>query len=186
MSGQSEMRFVSEFCLFVKHLPMLNGECEWIALLICFLYSSFKQQFSLLALMSFCWATEVLSWKVPPPELWWVTQITHTLHSWCITIVEVSIDIVTLPTGKTISIEIFHQMIHLRTCTRNDHPWYFSRQDISFGAETLAFKCHVNRVFDNTFRCSIITGTGCSSGLVVYVIHIFSYEQPNIHQSLFI
>ncbi|XP_050694667.1 uncharacterized protein LOC126984708 isoform X4 [Eriocheir sinensis] len=42
--------------------------------------SDFKQQFSLLVLMSSCWVTEVLSWLIPPPELWRVTDLLNSLQ----------------------------------------------------------------------------------------------------------
>lgn len=149
--------------LFSLHLSMLSGECECNVLLICFLFSSFKQQFSLLTLMCVCWITEVLSWKIPPPELWLVTLISHTLHTLYITTVEVSFDIVTLLSGRLLSIEIFHKMI--LGDIRTEWLWYFPRQGLSFGADTLVFKCHVNRVLDNsTCRYSTISGTGSTSG----------------------
>lgn len=120
------------------HLSMLPGKCECIALLISFIYSSFKQQFSLLALMCICWVTEVLSWKVPPSELWWVTLIIHTLHTqWT-----------HYDSGSLLwhcnaanwedlnCIEIFHKMRLGDIGTEWSH---FPPQGLSFGVETLAF-----------------------------------------------
>nr|XP_053653360.1 probable G-protein coupled receptor Mth-like 1 [Cherax quadricarinatus] len=46
--------------------------------------SDFKQQFSLLVLMSTCWVAEILSWKIPPPEMWAVTDIMNTLQGFFI------------------------------------------------------------------------------------------------------
>lgn len=42
--------------------------------------TDFKQQFSLMVLMSFCWVTEILSWKIPPSELWALTDVLNTLQ----------------------------------------------------------------------------------------------------------
>lgn len=49
--------------------------------------SDFKQQFSLLVLMSICWITEILSWKIPPDEMWAVTDILNTLQGFIILLI---------------------------------------------------------------------------------------------------
>nr|XP_053653399.1 uncharacterized protein LOC128702935 [Cherax quadricarinatus] len=49
--------------------------------------SDFKQQFSLLVLMSTCWFTEILSWKIPPPQMWTVTDIMNTLQGFFIFVI---------------------------------------------------------------------------------------------------
>lgn len=52
--------------------------------------SDFKQQFSLLVLMSSCWVTEVLSWLIPPPELWSATDILNSLQGFFIFVIFVA------------------------------------------------------------------------------------------------
>ncbi|XP_071526553.1 probable G-protein coupled receptor Mth-like 1 [Panulirus ornatus] len=42
--------------------------------------SEFKQQFFLLVVMAGCWVTEILSWKIPPFEIWAVTDILNSLQ----------------------------------------------------------------------------------------------------------
>lgn len=46
--------------------------------------SDFKQQFSLLVLMSFCWVTELLSSLIPPLEMWAATDLLNTLQGFFI------------------------------------------------------------------------------------------------------
>ncbi|XP_066989664.1 LOW QUALITY PROTEIN: probable G-protein coupled receptor Mth-like 1 [Macrobrachium rosenbergii] len=43
-------------------------------------FAEFKHKFLLLSLMCFCWITEVLSWKIPPPEIWALTDILNSLQ----------------------------------------------------------------------------------------------------------
>nr|XP_027233461.1 uncharacterized protein LOC113824897 [Penaeus vannamei] len=50
-------------------------------------YSEFKTKFLLLALMSSCWVTEVLSWQIPPAELWALTDIFNTLQGFFIFVI---------------------------------------------------------------------------------------------------
>ncbi|KAK3872656.1 hypothetical protein Pcinc_022268 [Petrolisthes cinctipes] len=52
--------------------------------------ADFKQQFSLLVLMSICWVTEVLSWKIPPLEMWAPTDILNTLQGFFVFIIFVA------------------------------------------------------------------------------------------------
>lgn len=42
--------------------------------------SDFKQQFSLLVMMSLCWVSELLSWFIPPLEMWAATDTLNTLQ----------------------------------------------------------------------------------------------------------
>ncbi|XP_063604652.1 uncharacterized protein LOC134780098 [Penaeus indicus] len=50
-------------------------------------YSEFKTKFSLLALMSSCWVADVLSWQIPPPELWALTDTLNTLQGFFIFVI---------------------------------------------------------------------------------------------------
>ncbi|XP_037779957.1 uncharacterized protein LOC119576371 [Penaeus monodon] len=50
-------------------------------------YSEFKTKFLLLALMSSCWVAEVLSWQIPPAELWALTDIFNTLQGFFIFVI---------------------------------------------------------------------------------------------------
>ncbi|XP_047476466.1 uncharacterized protein LOC125030472 [Penaeus chinensis] len=50
-------------------------------------YSEFKTKFLLLALMSSCWVADVLSWQIPPPELWALTDILNTLQGFFIFVI---------------------------------------------------------------------------------------------------
>ncbi|KAK4297995.1 hypothetical protein Pmani_029618 [Petrolisthes manimaculis] len=52
--------------------------------------ADFKQQFSLLVLMSICWVTEVLSWKIPPLVMWAATDILNTLQGFFVFIIFVA------------------------------------------------------------------------------------------------
>ncbi|XP_042878725.1 uncharacterized protein LOC122257495 [Penaeus japonicus] len=50
-------------------------------------YSEFKTKFLLLALMSSCWVAEVLSWQIPPAELWALTDVINTLQGFFIFVI---------------------------------------------------------------------------------------------------
>ncbi|MPC17547.1 putative G-protein coupled receptor Mth-like 1 [Portunus trituberculatus] len=49
--------------------------------------SNFKQQFSLLVVMSLCWVTEILSWLIPPPEMWALTDTVNTLQGFFVFVI---------------------------------------------------------------------------------------------------
>ncbi|XP_063871137.1 probable G-protein coupled receptor Mth-like 1 isoform X2 [Scylla paramamosain] len=49
--------------------------------------SDFKQQFSLLVLMSLCWVSELLSWLIPLPEMWATTDTLNTLQGFFIFVI---------------------------------------------------------------------------------------------------
>ncbi|XP_066958716.1 uncharacterized protein [Macrobrachium rosenbergii] len=44
----------------------------------------FWQSFNLFALMALCWVTEILSWQIPPEQLWIPTDIMNTLQGFFI------------------------------------------------------------------------------------------------------
>ncbi|KAK3868174.1 hypothetical protein Pcinc_026417 [Petrolisthes cinctipes] len=52
--------------------------------------ADFKQQFSLLVLMCVCWVTEILSWKIPPPELWALGDILNALQGFFVFVIVIS------------------------------------------------------------------------------------------------
>ncbi|KAK8393856.1 hypothetical protein O3P69_006881 [Scylla paramamosain] len=49
--------------------------------------SNFKQQFSLLVMMSLCWVSELLSLLIPPPEMWAATDTLNTLQGFFIFVI---------------------------------------------------------------------------------------------------
>lgn len=50
----------------------------------------FKQKLLLFFLMAMCWVTEILSWKIPPPELWALTDTLNSLQGLFIFIILLS------------------------------------------------------------------------------------------------
>lgn len=53
-------------------------------------FADFKHMFLLLSLMIFCWITEVLSWKIPPSEIWALTDILNSLQGFFIFVIFLS------------------------------------------------------------------------------------------------
>lgn len=49
--------------------------------------SNFKQQFFLLVFMLVCWSCEVLSWKIPHPEIWLFTDVLNSLQGFFIFVI---------------------------------------------------------------------------------------------------
>nr|XP_045589984.1 G-protein coupled receptor Mth2-like [Procambarus clarkii] len=50
----------------------------------------FWQRFTLFLLMALCWTTEILSWKIPPPELWFLTDVLNSLQGFIIFLIFIS------------------------------------------------------------------------------------------------
>ncbi|XP_063889084.1 probable G-protein coupled receptor Mth-like 4 isoform X2 [Scylla paramamosain] len=51
---------------------------------------AFWQRFSLFVLMVLCWTTDLLSWKIPPKEIWLVTDIINSLQGFLVFIIFIS------------------------------------------------------------------------------------------------
>ncbi|XP_042878374.1 probable G-protein coupled receptor Mth-like 1 isoform X1 [Penaeus japonicus] len=51
---------------------------------------AFWQRFSLFCLMALCWVTEILSWKIPPLEIWIVTDIINSLQGFIVFVIFIS------------------------------------------------------------------------------------------------
>ncbi|XP_042230406.1 G-protein coupled receptor Mth2-like isoform X2 [Homarus americanus] len=53
---------------------------------------AFWQRFTLFILMALCWVTEVLSWKIPPKELWILTDVLNSLQGFIVFLIFISGD----------------------------------------------------------------------------------------------
>lgn len=51
---------------------------------------AFWQRFCLFTLMALCWVTEILSWKIPPENLWILTDIINTLQGFFVFVIFIS------------------------------------------------------------------------------------------------
>ncbi|KAK7019782.1 hypothetical protein SK128_015383 [Halocaridina rubra] len=53
-------------------------------------FEEFKTKFSLMTLMCICWIAEILSWKIPPIEIWAFTDVLNSLQGFFIFVIFLS------------------------------------------------------------------------------------------------
>ncbi|XP_064106412.1 uncharacterized protein LOC135215521 [Macrobrachium nipponense] len=131
--------------------------------------AGFYQKLTLFALSVFCWSTEVLSWKIPPEELWALTDILNALQGLFVFII-----LLTSQSKRRLIEERFPLPFRLARrclgtiCKAKREPAVEGRRDTPFAAESSTSDSISNKTASSVLELSSYssgrsTSEGCEA-----------------------